>query len=249
MQTTSAVFIHTVSTTERKLDIPEAEKVQQKILDGQIAILKGAFSKEQVTKVKEQIWQWSQVTPPLAQGVSGSQLLLTFHRTDDDIDKGSHPHLFAQYAFGSLSSIPTGLKDHLHNMSLILLAAQEGLGGISLSIDDEQVRAKVINHPRGGGFISCHTHPFEPSRIAVFLNLSEPEQDYNSGGLRFFTHDQWIDTYHTFKAGDMVAWRQDLPHSIEPINASSPVTFDTKGFWIFYVEYFPAAKTISYKSL
>ena len=81
-----------------------------------------------------------------------------------------------------------------------------------------------------------------PQKIAIFLNASEPGDDYHSGGARFRRSDgEWIDTYEDFRSGDMLAWRYSMVHETSPVDTDAEVNWDTDdGFWIFAIEYVAA---------
>ena len=75
------------------------------------------------------------------------------------------------------------------------------------------------------------------TRVAMFLNLSEPGVDYGSGGAAFRTADGWVDTFAPFRIGDIMAWRYDLIHSVIPVDPAGPPSWTgDDGFWIYALE-------------
>lgn len=225
------------------ITFPKSDSVIKQIKAGELVILKSAYKKEEIQNFKKAIWEWSESVAELQPGISGSQPNMNFHRTDKDPKKCSFPHLFQQFAFGNPETLPKDLRHQVEHLSTGLLDLQNQLGETNLSLSQSNIRAKAINHPKGGGFLKEHTHTYEPTRVALFLNLSEHGVDYETGGLIFKTGGNWINISKNYEMGDIVAWRQDLPHGIAPVDPESPLSFNSHdGFWIFYVECFEAAK-------
>ena len=100
---------------------------------------------------------------------------------------------------------------------------------------------RVGRHPRGGGHLVPHRHPYLPQKVAIFLNLSEPGVDYASGAAVFRNAGGWVDTFADFRCGDLLAWRYDLVHGISAVEPEAPLTWEgDDGLWIAAMERFEA---------
>jgi hypothetical protein len=147
------------------------------------------------------------------------------------------PHVFHQFGFGDLNSLPREIADLVTPISEALLALQNELAGTRFEIAKAGLRTKVIRHPRGGGFLAAHSHPFLPQRISVFLNLSEPAADYASGGAAYKTSGLWIAPFEDFRIGNLLAWRYDLTHQVLPVDPGEPLKWEgDDGFWLYGLE-------------
>ena len=102
-----------------------------------------------------------------------------------------------------------------------MLIFQNELAGTCFRLEGDGFRTKVMRHPRGGGYLVAHRHPYLPQRVALFLNLSEPREDYFNGGARFKANGSWISTFEHFRIGDVLAWRYDMVHEVAPCRRGS----------------------------
>ncbi len=122
-------------------------------------------------------------------------------------------------------------------VSTAMLDLQNALAGTNFALDVPGFRTKVMRHPRGGGFLVPHRHPYLPQRVSIFLNLSQPGVDYSSGGVSFKAHGAWVKTFEHFRMGDILAWRYDMFHEVEPTDPNMPLRWEgDDGFWIYALE-------------
>jgi hypothetical protein len=204
---------------------PELRVLGQRITAEEVVIFRGAFAAEEMLALRRQVFAWGETTPPLAAGQSGSQPGINWHRRDDGRTPSTLPHIFHQYGFGDRPALPPALAAPLRQLSADLMTLQNHLAGTAFDPETPEFRLKVIRHPTGGGYLVPHRHPYEPQRIAIFLNLSEPGRDYPAGATRFFPHRTWMDTHASFRCGDLLAWRYDLVHDVTPIHPEVPLTW------------------------
>lgn len=219
-------------------DLPVAELGTRIDAGDELVIFDGAYSAEECISLRREIQEWSRNNDVWPEGVSASQPGINFHRVDDDSAPTSMPHIFHQFGFAEPGQLPAALGERLLSMRAELLDLQNQLAGTDFQSGTDEFRFKAMRHPRGGGYLVPHTHPYEPTRVALFLNLSEPGSDYHSGAARFHTvRHGWINTFEDFRIGDVLAWRYDLVHDIDPIDpGDTPVWEGDDGLWICAME-------------
>lgn len=208
---------------------------------GKILIFRGALAPERMVDLRRALLAWGAVADPILPGVSASRPGLDFHRVDDGSAPTTLPHIFHQFGFAKGESLPAPLAGEVRALRQLLLDWQNQLAGTEFGLDDPEFRFKAMRHPRGGGHLVPHRHPFLPQKVAIFLNLSEPGHDYSSGAAVFHNASGWVDTFADFRCGDLLAWRYDLVHGISRVEPESPLTWEgDDGLWIAAMERFEA---------
>jgi hypothetical protein len=208
---------------------------------GKILIFRGALAPESMVSLRRDLLAWGASNPALPAGTSASRRGLDFHRVDDGTAPTTMPHIFHQFGFATGQALPEALADEVRRLRHLLLDWQNRLAGTAFDLDDEDFRFKAMRHPRGGGHLVAHRHPYLPQRVAIFLNLSEPGRDYTRGSAIFRNASGWVDTLDDFRCGDLLAWRYDLIHGIKPVDPEAPLTWDgDDGLWIAAMERFEA---------
>ena len=208
---------------------------------GKIVIFRGALEPEAMVALRQALLAWGATTPPLADGLSASQRGLDFHRIDDGTAPTTMPHIFHQFGFATGAVLPPPLRAEVQGLRHLLLEWQNRLAGTDFDLDDPEFRFKALRHPRGGGHLVWHRHPYLPQKVAIFLNLSEPGRDYASGAAVFRNAAGLINTFDDFRCGDLLAWRYDLVHGVSAVEAGGPVLWQgDDGLWIAAMERFEA---------
>lgn len=219
----------------------EASRWRKAIDGGKIVIFRGALASESMVGLRRALLRWASVTPPIPPGVSASQPGLEFHRVDDGTAATTMPHIFHQFGFATGDALPSDLASEVRSLRHLLLDWQNRLAGTEFDLDDVTFRFKAMRHPRGGGHLVPHRHPYLPQKVAIFLNLSEPGVDYASGAAVFRNTGGWVDTFADFRCGDLLAWRYDLVHGISAVEPEAPLTWEgDDGLWIAAMERFEA---------
>ena len=208
---------------------------------GKIVIFRGAFSAASMVSLRRDLQAWASRASPLPLGISASRRGLDFHRVDDGTTFSHLPHVFHQFGVATGAALPDGLATRIRALRHALLDWQNRLAGTDFDLDASEFRFKAIRHPRGGGHLVPHRHPYEPQRVSIFLNLSDPGVDYRSGAARFRNASGWLDTHADFRSGDMLAWRYDLVHDVSPVERNVPQKWEgDDGLWIAAVEWVDA---------
>jgi hypothetical protein len=205
---------------------------QQRLL-----IFRGAFDPAEMVALRRAVQAWGEATEEFPRGKSASVPDINFHRRDDGTAPTSMPHIFHQYGFGNLAALPTALREKLETISAALLDFQNELAGTDFKLKGDTFRTKLMRHPRGGGFLVPHRHPYLPQRVSLFLNMSEPGVDYVSGGVSYRSSGGWIVPSDDYRLGDILAWRYDMIHDVRPVDPNEPLTWEgDDGFWIYALE-------------
>ena len=215
----------------------DPKELGRKIDQGQIYIFRGVFSEEDMLSLRRAIIDWGSETEEYPKGISASKPGINFHRLDDGSYPSSMPHIFHQYGFADYNILNPNLKKKVTDVANSLVDLQNLLANTNFSLDQEEVRIKAIRHPRGGGFLAKHTHPYLPQKVSLFLNVSQPGVDYKSGGTRFMVDGKWIETDEFFLMGDILGWRYDMVHEVTPIEPESSLDWSgDDGHWLFAME-------------
>jgi hypothetical protein len=202
-----------------------------------ILVFRGAFSEAEMLGLRRAVRQWGDATEAFPNDRSASLPGLNFHRIDPEGHPSWLKHVFHQYGFSDPESLPAPLAGALRSVAGAMVDLQNRLAGTDLRLAPDALRVKVIRHPRGGGMIAPHRHPFLPQKVATFLNLSEPGRDYRNGDARFRLGGRWVSTTETFRCGDVLAWRYDLVHDIPPVDPDAPLDWTADdGLWILAPE-------------
>lgn len=222
--------------------VPEEEPAElgRRIAENaEIFILRGAYTSRQMLDLRRMLMDWSSSNKVWPEGVSASVPGISYHRIDDGSAPTSMPHIFHQWGFDDLPSLPDELGRVMRSMGDELLMLQNEIAGTSFGPRSGEFRFKALQHPRGGGHLVPHTHPYKPAKVAIFVNASEPGTDYDGGAARFRTEaDGWIDTFDEFRIGDLLAWRYDLLHDVAPVDPGRAVDWGKDdGLWILAMEW------------
>ena len=208
------------------------------MLEGRsIVVFRNVFATDDMLELRRLVRSWGDATPAFPNDRSAGIPGLNFHRIDDSSHRTTLVHIFHQYGFGTLAALQAPLRPLLERVSGTLIDLQNRLAGTAMRAAPDSLRIKIIRHPRGGGMIAPHTHPYLPQKVAVFLNMSVPDRDYRSGDTRFKLAGRWISTREVFGCGDVLAWRYDLVHDIQPVDPGEPLSWTgDDGLWILAPE-------------
>ena len=207
-----------------------------------VYVLRGAYTDTEMAELRQMVRDWAHATEAWPQGVSASKEAINFHRVDDGSIKGRMAHIFHQFGFGQPADLPEPLRGALGTIAGELYDLQNRLAGTDFAAGDPSFRSKVIRHPRGGGYLVPHVHPYLPQKVSLFLNLSKPGRDYQSGSVRFKpAGGDWIDTHEDFQSGDLLAWRYDMLHETTAVDPEAEIDWaGDDGLWIFATEWVEA---------
>ncbi len=153
------------------------------------------------------------------------------------------PHVFHDYNFHDLATLPPTLADHLRDLFEPLRGLYNDLTGQSVSLDvatsGPYVHPQLIHYPRGGGFFGRHWHKLEPQQLGFIVSLSQRGRDYRNGGTCFEIGDEVIDMETRQGIGDICVWRYDLQHWVTQSDLSDKFDWASDaGRWVATFAYF-----------
>jgi len=213
------------------------QKLKQRIEDGRIVILKNCFAVDSLLALKKAVQHWGQRQAVFPAGRSASVANLNFHRIDGADMPTRLPHTFHQYGFGNLDKLDPGLRSVLYQVAEPMLALQNSVAGTNYQLSDPEVRVKFLHYPSGGGYLANHIHPLLPQRVGLITSLSDWEADYSEGGNIFSTDAGDIHTSPSHQIGDVLLFRYDIPHEIEPIDPHQVLDWNAlAGKWSLVLE-------------
>lgn len=213
------------------------DDIARLVRDQELVILRGVFTGDYLLELRIQIRAWGRSVPVFPAGESANRAFLNFHRLDDGTAPSVLPHIFHIYCFGDYAKLPDPLRGKVTRVSSLLLDLQNRLAGTNFDLTCGDFKTNVIRHPRGGGYLADHIHPYLPQKVSLFLNMSEPGSDYHSGEGRFKMKSNWISTFADFRLGDILAWRYDQVHGVSAIDPDAQIDWESDdGLWIFGVE-------------
>lgn len=205
--------------------------------EGRIVILKGAFPEDKMIALREAAMRWALEEPEFPDGRSPDETpMQNYHRIDDGTHPSAFPHIFHQYGLNALDDLPAYFRDPAAAVTAVMTDLQNRVAQTNWDVSLEGLRTKILHYPRGGGFLTKHVHQLEPQRVGLILSLSRVGIDA-SDGTTFETPDGTVDTSEHHDIGDVVLFRYDLPHAVEPVDPGVPVEWEADtGKWSFVLE-------------
>ena len=204
--------------------------VAERVMDGNIVILKGVFGRTLMERCQETILRWQSRTPP--SNVAPTEAHEHWWRRDID-PPSKTPHLFETFCFvfdqaddefAELASVFAQMRD-----------IWQALVNPQVATEDEtpelELRPQVIHYPPGGGFFDWHCHALAPQRIGLIVGMSRYGRDFHSGGSVFRTGAVQLDTSCAHDQGDICLFRYDLNHSVSAVDSERAVEWNRYGRW------------------
>jgi hypothetical protein len=232
-----------------RIQFEQSDRELAAALDGgQVVILKGAFRAARLLDVRRKISAWTSTQPVFPRGESANRPHLNFHRIDDGTAKSLVPHISQICGFGNVRALPEPLHTDISTISSCLLDLQARLTGTRFDVHSSDIKTIIGRIPRGGGHQAPHKHAYQPQKYLSALNMSQPGVDYETGGMSFKVGDHWLASTDQHRAGDVVLFRADLFHGIDPVDADAALDWGrTDGYWLYSVERFETyAGTVLY---
>ncbi|AZV78771.1 hypothetical protein EBB79_13415 [Parasedimentitalea marina] len=218
-------------------DYSRVESFGRTVLGGDVCILKQVFDEARLLQFRAQLLEWSKRTEPFEAGRSANQEAINFHRQDNSTSSSIVQHCFHVFGFGDLPSVDEAFRSELEALAAVLLEIQNAIVGTDFSFSDGDLKTMVARFPRGGGFQGEHRHPFLPYKILVCANMSRKGIDYNDTSFRLQFGQSELDVIDDFAIGDVLVFRADMFHQMEPVDQSDFLTWDAEdGVWILAIE-------------
>ena len=193
----------------------DIEYISQKVMDGNIVILKHVFEKDFLLDFRKTFLKWSETIEAIipANESDNSYLKENHHRIDDNPLQSETPHRSHFYNLMRLDELPEELSINALKIFGALRDLQNQISGTKgdfLPTDSPiLMRPQIIQYPSGGGYIGEHFHPIEPQKIGLITGLSRKGIDYKVGGTTFKTPHGFVDSGE-HDIGDITLFRYNL---------------------------------------
>lgn len=215
----------------------ELSSFRNLLKEGHVVLIKQAFPEERVITLRDEIFRWGCSTECVSFKADTNRSGFNFHRIDANPELARLPHRFHQYGFDDLSQLPVKLGHLLSQVGSSMLRLQNRMACTGHALQDGNLRIKALQYPRGAGFLKRHGHPLEPQRVGLILACSKKGDDYERGGTTFLTPFGEVDTAPHQDAGDLLMFRYDLRHGVNPIDADEALRWDRRdGRWTLVLE-------------
>lgn len=219
------------------------DEVRQKVMDGNIVILKSVFSEEDLLALRSAVFEWGQASEPSCYDRPMNTIFdVNFHRIDDQPHMSKVPHFYHCFVFNLPHELDSPLKDKALKFIEPLRVFQNRITGndAQLSPHDqpEKIRPELIQYPVGGGYFEHHDHQLDPQKIGMIMSVSRKGVDYQQGGTTFFIGDEVINTDGEHDIGDITLFRYDIPHEVNAVDEDEEVNWQSdRGRWTMIMPY------------
>lgn len=225
-------------------DVPPSQ-LQERILDGEVFILKDVFDPDNLCELREAIFEWGLRTEE--EEIYMLDVDRSFHRRDRNPSPTKHPRLFHHYCFYDVLK-DEAVDELAHQLIRPYLRAIRSLHGeltgtecdLDFYPSSSHYHPQVFHYPSGGGYFSLHKHEFQPNTIGILLSLSERGENFERGGTRFQHEQTTIDIEGHHGIGDIALFRYDLVHSVFPVDPTNDLDWGSDhGKWSLIMPYHP----------
>jgi hypothetical protein len=219
----------------------EIESVLRQIMSGNIVILKGVFTPEQILPMRHKAFQWGQGE------ADNNQDRDNFHCILQGVSKRQKtPHAYHAYNFENVEDYAQKQADSfILSFFDVLRDFQNRLNGVILTSlvsaeeDGYRFHPQFIQYPCGFGHFGKHIHPLKPQLVGTIVSLSSKGVDYQNGGTCFETPDGVVDIEESHQIGDIAFFRFDLPHWVKAIDPEQEGAWDREqGRWVAALPYY-----------
>jgi len=210
------------------------DEIYKDIYEGKVFILKDAFPKEEVHKLRKVIHQFGQTTPPSFHKILGN--CPNFHNINEENTRYNVLMRVHSYHFFSWNDYPVDMNQYVFKALEVYetLCEQDPAKIIYNTCEDDIVtRIQVHHYPLGGGHTQLHRDPTELVKVAMIMMMTKVGVDYESGGLYFL--DMFGDKFYpepSLDVGDIVVFYPRLLHGVEAVDAGKTSEWDSEnGRW------------------
>jgi hypothetical protein len=221
-------------------DMPRAEIVERVMRRGELLMLKGAFPDPLVTAARSAVAQWGrEVAPAEVDDFTGN-----YHRRRVHVARIQQaPHVFHDYNFNDLKTLPTDLQTTLVSLFEPLRELYNALTGYDVRFEipasGPYVHPQLIHYPSGGGFFARHWHNISPQKLGFIVSMSRRGRDFRNGGTCFEIDGEVIDTEACQQVGDILVWRYDHHHWVTQSDLRDKFDWTSDaGRWVATFAYF-----------
>lgn len=216
------------------LDQPD-EELSKQIAGGAIVIITNVFNREEILSCRQKIYTYGQTTPESNPPRSADTI--NFHRIDNNHPMMSVKRIAHFFRFSYKNQGDSGIFRFFEPMNYLRnrLAGLEPEFTFYEDYKGYLSQPALLHYPRGGGYLQNHVDPVEPQMVEMVMLASEKGVDFKEGGLSIFDNGKWLDIESMCKLGDMILFRPDIPHRVDPVDPDATLEFnENSGRWIFF---------------
>ena len=221
-------------------DLDRAEIRRRVIDEGQIVLLKSAFPDAMLSDLRAAVAAWGrEVAAAEADDFAGN-----YHRRRAMVSRLQQaPHVFHDYNFNDLGSVPADLQATLLDLFKPLRGLYRDLTGTQTAFTVPRagpyVHPQIIHYPSGGGFFARHWHNLQPQQLGFIVSLSQRGRDFRNGGTCFEIEGEVVDLEDRQEIGDICIWRYDHQHWVTQSDLRDKFDWDSEaGRWVATYAYF-----------
>ena len=221
-------------------DLDRAEIRRRVIDEGQIVLLKSAFPDAMLSDLRAAVAAWGrEVAAAEADDFAGN-----YHRRRAMVSRLQQaPHVFHDYNFNDLGSVPADLQAPLLDLFKPLRGLYRDLTGTQTAFTVPRagpyVHPQIIHYPSGGGFFARHWHNLQPQQLGFIVSLSQRGRDFRNGGTCFEIEGEVVDLEDRQEIGDICIWRYDHQHWVTQSDLRDKFDWDSEaGRWVATYAYF-----------
>lgn len=220
--------------------MPREEIAKRVMARGEIVILKHVFADDAATAVRTAVADWGRaVAPAEVDDFTGN-----YHRRRAMVSRMQQaPHVFHDYNFNDLDTVPPTLRARLFGLFEPLRELYNELTGNGVEFEIPKtgpyVHPQLIHYPSGGGFFARHWHNLLPQKLGFIVSLSKRGRDFKNGGTCFEIDGEVIDMEARQEIGDICIWRYDHQHWVTQSDLSDKFDWTSDaGRWVATFAYF-----------
>jgi hypothetical protein len=211
------------------------EALRANLERGGATVLRGVCTADEAMDIRHELLARSRV--PGEDRIDVTLGAPNFHRVDDEAVRArlNRDHLYIRHyglpwnarpdqsVFDRVGLSLVGLRNRLFHMDPVAFVREP--------YAPYYAHWTVLHYPPGGAFLMEHSDRLEPNAQAeCLLTLSRHGEDFHEGGL-YVVDDRgervWLDP--VLEPGDLVVFRQDIPHGVAPVDPADAVDWNHDG--------------------
>jgi len=219
------------SYSDGRVLVEDVAGVANRVMGGEIVVIKNAASRPELRTLREQIVTWSKSVP--SSNPDRLSAVESWWRRDVDPPQSVSKHIFDSFCFvvtNDQDPIGPACRDTFSLMAHLWRDLTGQTGDFEPDAQGRSLRPQAIHYPAGGGYFEWHEHSVDPQRIGLILSLSERGKDHQKGSTVFRTEQGVVGIDDDHDMGDICLFRYDLPHAIEPVDPADGLDWD-RGRW------------------
>lgn len=212
------------SVDYKDLHLPSVWDMIQK---EKIILVKELFQARELLELREYFYEWGNTQP----SAYITNCNTYFEAKGDD-------HYYNSYNIDLPEEHPTAiptftkLRDFYRNIS----QNYEFNWSTKDNLKKWALRPQLIHYPFGGGFLGPHVHKLEPQRIGHITIINDLEKEKFQGGWTEFGDSNFV-IRAIAKLGDVILFRNDIPHRVVKCEPNKPYVKSMEGRWSLVMAY------------